>query len=63
MQLGSLLVVFGWILVIGGILEIFGFLRYGWPDPWWPSYRYHALLMGPIVHIGLGLVMWALSRR
>lgn len=52
-------VLLGWILVVGGLLEVFGLVYY---RPWGPGYvwgYYH----GPALMIGLGLVLWLQARR
>lgn len=57
------LVVFGWMLVIGGLLELFDLLYHAWPRYWYARTVLHGLIGGPVAHIGLGIGLWALARR
>lgn len=63
-RLRSWLIVLGWILVIGGIVEGIELLFHDWPHTWWRHHGVlHAIVSGPIVQIGLGSALWALARR
>lgn len=65
-QLSWWLILLGWILVIGGIIEVVDafFYHHTWPRPWWrgDSLLYW-IVRGPATHIGLGSALWALARR
>lgn len=63
-QISTWLAVLGWVLVIGGIVELFDLLFH---HHWHHRVHYHSLLHelvdGPAVHLGFGSALWALARR
>lgn len=64
-RLSSWLIVCGWVLVIGGVIEFADFLLHRhWVHPLWRESSFlYALLHGPATHIGLGSILWVLARR
>lgn len=58
---GALAIV-GAILVVGGIIEAVDLVQRAWSS--WSFGQFGlAFLGGPLVHFGLGLVMWRLNDR
>ncbi|MFS8524227.1 MAG: hypothetical protein FWJ83_05105 [Limnochordales bacterium] len=63
-NLGWALSVVGALLVVGGIVEAVDLIRQAWTSSGWTLARFGAAFVaGPLVHAGLGLMMWRLNDR
>ncbi len=64
LRLSSIMVFVGWVLVLGGLYEVFDLLHRAWTFPSSSAHSFiHNLLHNASLHIGLGLALWSLARR
>lgn len=63
-RLSAVMIFVGWVLVLGGLYEVFDLLHRSWsfPSSSAHSFIYH-MLHGAALHIGMGLALWWLARR
>lgn len=58
------LAIIGAIIAIAGIIEAVDLVMRAWSSPAWSFGRFGlTLLTGPLLHFGLGLMMWRLGDR